>query len=301
MADKLISQLTGGAANIQDTDLIEGQKNGELITKKFTGLQMRQVEKTERETQDNTIEAGVGLNANGTFTATALTPDTWSLRAADFAAGCTDRGGATGALTESVVNGLRLLDARVYELGNGSVVIAYLGVNSDTTYAGLIPAGYMLEYVVFEEKAAASPILDLGTSAGGNEVFINQALTTSGITTVVLQRVFSLTAGTDLYLNDDDAGSGWDGSTVDIYFVIRPITAGGAIASVSGTLTFGYYEGAYGFSPAPTDAEVTAVLGAANTYTSFTAFIVNDTLGNIYIMGSNGTNWFYLGGWGVSP
>ena len=119
MANKLISQLTGGGANIQDTDLVEGQKNGELITKRFTGLQARAVEKLERETQDDVIEAGAGLKTDGTFVAADLTPDTWFLRAGDFAAGCTDRSGATGALTESIVSELRLLDARIYQLGNG--------------------------------------------------------------------------------------------------------------------------------------------------------------------------------------
>lgn len=290
MANKLISQLSGAAANVQDTDLMEVQKNGELITKKVTGLQVRAVEKSEREAQDNVIEAGAGLNANGTFTAPA---NSWHLRAADFAAGCVDRSGATGALTANIVNGLRLLDALVYELGNGSVVIAFLGVNSDTTYANVIPAGYMLEYVIFEEKTGNSPILDLGTSAGGNEVFINQALTASDITTVVLQRVFSLTNNTTLYLNDDDGASTWDGSTVDLYYVIRPITAGGSIAYVSGTFAVGYYTGAYGIGAPPTAADITGIIGNASDFTAGSLYIINDTLNVAYFVMTDGVDWYW--------
>lgn len=297
MANKLISQLAGGAANVQDTDVIEAQKNGELITKKFTGLQMRQVEKTEREAQDDVIEGSVGLQADGSLTVPA---NSWFLRAADYAAGCTDRGGATGALSETILNGLRLLDARVWNLGNGSVVIAFLGVNADTTYANVIPAGYMLEYVIFEEKAGQSPILDLGTTAGGNQVFLNQALTTSGLTTIVTQRVFSLMADTTLYLKDDDAGSTWDGSTVDLYFVIRPITAGGAIASVSGSVAIRYfeYDGAT-WCNIPTNAMIEAVIGLANTYEAGTVFVMKDTDATcapfdnlIYFVMTDGTSWY---------
>ena len=65
--DKLISQLTAGGLNVQDVDEIESQINGQLEGKRFTGLQMRGVEKLERETQDNTIEAACGLNTNGTL------------------------------------------------------------------------------------------------------------------------------------------------------------------------------------------------------------------------------------------
>ena len=64
----------------------------------------------------------------------------------------------------------------------------------------------------FYEKAGTNPLLDLGTTLGGNEVFINQDITASDLTTVVIQRVFSLSAATTLYLNDDDAGSNWNGS-----------------------------------------------------------------------------------------
>lgn len=283
MADKLISQLTAAAGNLADIDLIEGQKSAEVFSRKFTGLQMRGVEKAEREAQDNVIEAGAGLNANGTFTAPA---NSWSLRSADFLAGCTDRSGATGALTENIVNGLRLLDAKINAMGSGNYVILRANLNADTTLTNIVPAGYMLTYVVFLEKAATSPILDLGTTLGGNEVFINQTLTSSDLTTIVIQRVFSLSSATTLYLNDDDAGSNWNGSTVDAYFVMTPIIPG----NIAGVVVVGYYEGPYNLTP--TQAEVDAIIGDASDYSAGSLFIINDTtLTQIFFYMSDGTNW----------
>lgn len=291
MADKLISQLTASANSLADIDLCEGQKDGEVFSRKFTGAQMRAVEKGEREAQDNVIEASCGLQTDGTYTAEA---NSWYIRSGDFAAGCTDRGGATGALTENIQNALRLLDARINAMGSGNYVILRANLNSDTTLTSIVPAGYMLAYVVFLEKAGTSPILDLGTTLGGNQVFINQSLTSSNLTTIVVNRVFSLSAATTLYLNDDDAGSNWNGSTVDAYFVMTPILTGTLSA---GVVVVGYYEGAYGLSSPPTAAEITAIIGDPTDYAPASFFIVNDTLWISFLIYSNGVDWFYaIGG-----
>lgn len=150
MANKLISQLTAAAANLQDIDVIEAQVAGEVFSRKFTGAQLRSA------------------------------------------------------------------------LASASVVTT-LNRSADTTLTAIIPAGYMLEYMLFEEVSGNAPTLDLGTTVGGNEVFINQEMTASGITTIVLQRVFSLTVATTLYLNDDTAPSSWNGATVNIYTIMKKI------------------------------------------------------------------------------
>jgi hypothetical protein len=214
MADKLISQLIAAGAALQDIDLAELQVSGEVFTRKLTGLQLRSVEKLERETQDNVIEGGVGLNASGTFTAVPLTAGTNYLEAADFAA---------AGLAESVVNALKLLDTQLATFITGTPVVLVPNLAGDTTLANIIPAGYMLEYVIFNEKAAGSPILDLGTTVGGNEVFIGQVITTSDLTVVFTPRMFSLVGATTLYLNAIDPASTWGGGTVDAYFVMKQI------------------------------------------------------------------------------
>jgi hypothetical protein len=287
MADKLISQLTAAATNLQDVDLAELQVNGEVFSRKMTGAQLRAVEKGERMAQDDVIEAGAGLNANGTFTAPA---NSWNLRAVDFLAGCTDRGGATGALTENIYNALRLLDAKVTAAGAGNIVVLQANLSVDTTLTNIVPAGYMLSYVIFNEKAGFEGTLDLGTTAGGNQVFINQTITASTLTTIIVNRVFSLAAATTLYLNDDTAPSAWNGSISDVYFVLTPIIPGGT--AVDNTVIVGYYAGAYGFMAIPTAAQITAIIGVPTLYNAGSVFLINDTLGDTYLVESNGVNWF---------
>lgn len=291
MADKLISQLTAAAGSLADIDLMEGQKSGEVFSRKFTGLQMRQVEKGEREAQDDVIEASVGLNADGTFTAPV---NSWGLRSIDFLAGCTDRAGATGALDENVMNALRLLDARLQSTGNGNISVLKAALNSDTTLTDIIPPGYMLQYVVFEEKTGNSPILDLGTTAGGNQVFINQALLPSDLTTISIGRTFSLVNSTTLYLNDDDAGSTWDSGVVDAYFIMTSVLPSGSVPT--GVAVAGYYVGAYGLSAPPLEAEVEAIIGLPTDYTAGSLFIINDTTPmaeSIFFYMTDGSDWYY--------
>lgn len=110
MANKTINELTA-VTSLVAGDELEVQKSGETTTKKATVTQVLAVEATARAAQDDVIEAGVGLNTNGTYP--SLT-NAWYIRAAEFAAGVTDRGGATGALTENVMNALRILDAAIY-------------------------------------------------------------------------------------------------------------------------------------------------------------------------------------------
>jgi hypothetical protein len=219
MANKLISQLTPAAANLQDIDLIEAQVAGEVFSRKFTGAQIR------------------------------------------------------AALM-------------------GNPVILHAGISADRTFTNIVPAGYMLSCIVFEEKSGNAPTLDLGTTAGGNEVFINQDLTASDYTTVVIQRVFSLTVATTLYLNDDTAPSQWNGATVDAYFVLIPVIPGGTITT--GMTVVSYYEGAYGASNPLLQTEIDSIIGLATAYAAGSIFLIKDTVTlpaeTAFIM-SNGTAW----------
>ena len=70
MANKTITQLTV-AASAAAADEMEIQKSGETTTKKVTVSQVLATEATARAAQDDVIEAGVGLAANGTFTTLA--------------------------------------------------------------------------------------------------------------------------------------------------------------------------------------------------------------------------------------
>jgi hypothetical protein len=286
MSNKLISQLTPAGSNLQDIDLAEGQKSGEVFTRKFTGAQMRAVEKAAREAQDDVIEGGCGLQTDGTYLPESRT---WGLRAGDFAAGCIDRVGATGVLTPNLQNGLRLLDAKV---GTGNIVILHAGLTADSTLllpAVTIPPRYLLTYIVFEEKNGGTPVLDLGTTLNGNEVFLQQTMTASDLTTIVVERPFSLGVSTDLYLTD--ASGTWDAALLDAYFVLTPLIPGGT--SGTGIIVVTYYSGAYGLSSPPTEAEITAIIGNPTNFGASSIFTVNDTLGHVYQIMSDNVHWYY--------
>jgi len=109
MANKTINQLTA-VATVTNADEVEVQKSGETTTKKATVAQLTTVESTARAAQDDVIEASVGLTAAGAYSSLTRA---FYLTAADFAAGVTDNVGATGALTESISNALRILDVAI--------------------------------------------------------------------------------------------------------------------------------------------------------------------------------------------
>jgi hypothetical protein len=91
------------------------------------------------------------------------------------------------------------------------------------TQLGDVPAKYMLQYIVFEETAGNAATIDLGTTGGASDIFVNQVIAASTITTVTIEETFSLTAATELYLNDNDAGSDWNSASVDVYVVLKKV------------------------------------------------------------------------------
>lgn len=119
MANKKISELTA-VASVAATTEMEVQVSGETTTKKATVTQVLAVESTPRAAQDDAIEAGVGLNTDGTYVTLA---NSWFLRAADFVAGMTDRSGIVANVTQSIANALRLLDAKLYALSQSIIAV----------------------------------------------------------------------------------------------------------------------------------------------------------------------------------
>ena len=93
-------------------------------------------------------------------------------------------------------------------------------MTDDTTWTGAVPAGYMLESITFVNSAANAATLDLGTTSGGEDVFEQQVIQASGITTVVINKVFSMLARQSLYLNDDGAGT-WNSSSLTAILHMR--------------------------------------------------------------------------------
>lgn len=98
-------------------------------------------------------------------------------------------------------------------------------ITTDTqilTSSNIIPDGYVLKYVIGTETAGNTGTLDLGTSAGGSQVFSQQVFTASTVTPVVID-FFNLTgADLPLYINDDGAGT-FNGASLNMIFVLQKI------------------------------------------------------------------------------
>ena len=77
---------------------------------------------------------------------------------------------------------------------------------------------------IYLEPPPEIATLDCGTSAGGNDIFINQIIAPNDYTTVWLfGLVFSESVATTLYLNDDDGGSSWNSASINIVGVRKDI------------------------------------------------------------------------------
>ena len=95
-------------------------------------------------------------------------------------------------------------------------------MTDDTIWTGAIPPGYELEKIVFVNSTANAATLDLGTVATGQDVFEQQVIQASGITTVVINKTFSMLARQSLYLNDDGVGT-WNGASLTAILLLRNV------------------------------------------------------------------------------
>ncbi len=98
-----------------------------------------------------------------------------------------------------------------------------IAIAADTTWADIIPAGYLLEFVIIENTTANTAILDLGTADGENDVFSGIVMDASSITTIVVNQYFSSSAATSLDLNDDQPGSSWNSGSFTVTLIMRKI------------------------------------------------------------------------------
>ena len=96
-------------------------------------------------------------------------------------------------------------------------------ITADTTWSDIVPAGYILERMIFVETAGNTGTLSLGTSDGATDVFLDQAITASSITVVEINKMWSTSATQTLDLNDDGSGT-WNSASVDVTLLMRKIS-----------------------------------------------------------------------------
>ena len=93
-------------------------------------------------------------------------------------------------------------------------------MTDDTVWTGAVPMGYELEKIVFVESAGHAATLDLGTTSGAHDVFEQVVIAASSITTVVINKTFSMLARQSLYLNDDGVGT-WNSASLTAILLMR--------------------------------------------------------------------------------
>jgi hypothetical protein len=99
------------------------------------------------------------------------------------------------------------------------------GITGDYTWTDAVPAGYMVEYVLFEESAGETGQISIGTTAGTTNVMQSEAIAGGGLTVVdrINQRMISLHTATTLYINHAGDGDAWNDMNLTIYLVMRKI------------------------------------------------------------------------------
>ena len=93
-------------------------------------------------------------------------------------------------------------------------------ITSDTTWTDIVPAGYILERIVFEETAGNAAILSLGTSDGAYDVFTNVTMAASSITVVDVGELYSKSTAQTLDLNDDQTSDDWNSASVNVTIIM---------------------------------------------------------------------------------
>lgn len=100
-------------------------------------------------------------------------------------------------------------------------VLATLTANGTVS----IPAGYAITNILFRETAgnAVTGGIKIGTSSGGTEVVVAQAVGANGLGSIkdaaILLNYFSFSANTTLYVQ---AVSAWNSASVNLTFVLEP-------------------------------------------------------------------------------
>lgn len=94
-------------------------------------------------------------------------------------------------------------------------------LTGDYVWSAMIPKGYLIEYMIFDETAGHSAQLSAGTSVGEDNVFDSEAITGGALTVININKVFSKTENTTVYINHAGDGDTWNGASVNVWASLR--------------------------------------------------------------------------------
>jgi hypothetical protein len=103
---------------------------------------------------------------------------------------------------------------------NAMTVVA-LSLTNDYAWADAIPAGYILEEMIFDETAGKTAQLSAGTSANGTNIFSQAGITEGALTVIKVDKAYSKTTAKTIYIHHSGDGDTWNGATITVYAILR--------------------------------------------------------------------------------
>lgn len=92
-------------------------------------------------------------------------------------------------------------------------------VTNDFSVANGILSGVMLKFVIVQNTTANAFRVNIGSTPGGNDIVNNLNVPANYITTFVINKVFSYSGSTTIYVTD--GATGWNSSNSDFRFVLE--------------------------------------------------------------------------------
>jgi len=103
------------------------------------------------------------------------------------------------------------------------IMVVRTNVKQDTTFPNLLPANCQFVNLTFKNLTVNVAQLSMGITVGGVECFGSWGLSPSGLTTAIVNKSFSSTLPTTLYLNHASAGDDWGGAIFDLTFWFKKL------------------------------------------------------------------------------
>jgi hypothetical protein len=97
-------------------------------------------------------------------------------------------------------------------------------VTGDNTALSIIPPGYAISMIIFDNQTGFTAQLSAGTASGGFNIFQSEAIDKNGLTTISPKnKTFSLTQFTSIYFNHAGESDTWGGATLTIYVCLTKV------------------------------------------------------------------------------
>ena len=102
-------------------------------------------------------------------------------------------------------------------------VVNIVSYDNTTDFTISIPAGYRVEGVIIENKTASACQLSFGTTSGGIEIYGGFSIGSSELIEMTINKTFSMSSSTTIYVNSDNLGDTWNSCTINFYVTLKKL------------------------------------------------------------------------------